>query len=373
MAGMTKYVGLDLHKESITVAVADGGERGEARHIGRIENTPEAIRKLVARLAVKGAVLRFCYEAGPCGYGALRLLARLGHDCIVVAPTMTPRRLGDKVKTDRRDAMMLARLHRAGELTPVWVPDREHEAMRDLVRARTVAVRNVRRARQQVRAFLLRHGIGDPKGKTWSRGYHRWLLTLAFEHPAQQIALQELIDAVGEAERRRDRIQVQIEALLPSWSLAPVVRALQGLRGFALVVAVTLVSEVGDMTRFASPRQLMAFLGLTPSETSSGGAVRRGKITKTGNGELRRTLIEASWTYRMPARISGRKNAVLEKLPPSVREIAWKAQTRLCARYRRMVARGKPSNVVVCAIAREVLGFAWAIAREVREVRPAVA
>jgi transposase len=364
MEKITTYVGLDVHKETISVAVADGGLRGEAHFFGTIPNRPAALRKLAERLGRKGRALRFCYEAGPCGYGVYRTLRGLGHDCAVVAPSLIPRRAGDRVKTDRRDALGLAKLDRAGELTPVWVPDADHEAMRDLVRARAAAVRALRRARQQLTGFLLRHGRVH-SGKNWTLAHRRWLTTLRFEHPAQQIVLQDYIHAVEDAKARRDALMAQIETLLPRWSMAPLVEALQAMRGVALIVAVTLVAEVGDLTRFDNPRQLMAYVGLVPSEHSSGPSIRRGGITKAGNGEARRVLIEAAWSYRRPARVSRCLLNRLEGLPKEVRDIAWKAQVRLCARSRRLQAAGKHANVVMAATAREMLGFAWAIAREV--------
>ncbi len=364
MERLTTYVGLDVHKETISVAVADDGPRGEAHFFGTIPNRAAALRKLAERLGRKDRALRFCYEAGPCGYGVYRTLRGLGHDCAVVAPSLIPRRAGDRVKTDRRDALGLAKLDRAGELTPVWVPDADHEAMRDLVRARAAAVRALRRARQQLTGFLLRHGRVH-SGKNWTLAHRRWLTTLRFKHPAQQIVLQDYIHAVEDAKARRDALMAQIEALLPRWSMAPLVEALQAMRGVALIVAVTLVAEVGDLTRFDNPRQLMAYVGLVPSEHSSGPSIRRGGITKAGNGEARRVLIEAAWSYRMQARVSRCLLNRLEGLPKEVRDIAWKAQVRLCARNRRLQGAGKHANVVMAATAREMLGFAWAIAREV--------
>ena len=358
------YVGLDVHKKTISVALAEGGLRGEARFVGTIPNTAGVLTKLATRLSRKGAELRFCYEAGPCGYGVYRHLRALGHDCVVVAPSLIPRKPGDRVKTDRRDALGLARLDRAGELTPVWVPDADHEAMRDLVRARAAAVRALRRARQQLTGFLLRHGQVR-QGRNWTLAHRRWLSTIGFDHPAQQIVLQDGIHAVEDAGARRDRLTGQIEELLPRWSMAPVVEALQAMRGVALIVAVTLVAEVGDLSRFDNPRQLMAYLGLVPSEHSSGQSRRRGGITKAGNGEARRVMVEAAWSYRMQARVSRARLGRMEGLPKAVRDIAWKAELRLCARYRRLTAAGKPANVVTAAIAREMLGFAWAIARHV--------
>jgi len=358
------YVGLDVHKDGIVVAVAEGGERGEVREYGRIANTPAALRRLACKLGQQGVELRFCYEAGPCGYGIQRQLSALGHECIVAAPSLIPKRPGDRVKTDRRDAASLAKLHRAGELTAVWVPDPGHEAMRDLVRARLDAVRALRRARQQLSGFLLRQGChyGRP---AWTKLYRRWLAGLKFEQAVHHIVLEDYIEAVEAAEARRDRLTAQIAAMLPDWTLAPVVAALQTMRGMALVNAATLVAELGDLSRFANPRQLMAYLGLVPSEHSSGASVKRGGLTKAGNSAARRLLIEAAWTYRLPARVSRELRLRQEEQPRPIREIAWKAQLRLCARYRKLARSGKPANVVTAAIARELAGFVWAIAQRV--------
>ena len=358
------YVGLDVHKEGIVVAVAEGGLRGEVREYGRIANTAAALDRLMRKLGSTGVRLRFCYEAGPCGYGIQRHLSARGHDCVVVAPSLIPKRAGDRVKTDRRDAAGLARLHRAGELTAVWVPDAEHEAMRDLVRARLDAVHALRRARQQLSGFLLRQGChyGRP---AWTKLHRRWLAGLKFEQAVHHIVLEDYIAAVEAAEARRGRLTAQIEAMLPDWTLAPVVAALQTMRGMALVNAATLIAELGDLSRFANPRQLMAYLGLVPCEHSSGASVRRGGLTKAGNSAARRLLIEAAWCYRFPARVSRELLLRQEEQPKPIREIAWKAQLRLCARYRRLARSGKPANVVTAAIARELAGFIWAIARRV--------
>jgi transposase len=357
------YVGLDVHKATVCVAVAESGRGGEVRQIGVFENLPEILCKLAARLGKGGRRLSFCYEAGPCGYGLHRLLTGRGHSCSVVAPSLIPMKSGDRVKTDRRDAVMLAKLHRAGELTAIWIPDAAHEAMRDLVRARATAGRVLSKARQHLQGFLLRHDRIYRGPRAWTLAYRRWLTTVRFDHPAQQIVLQDYIHAVEDAEARRDRLTRQIEELLPSWSMAPVVKALQAMRGVALVVAVTVVAEVGDFRRFANARQLMAYLGLVPSEHSSGSTIRRGGITKAGNALARRVLIEGAWTYRMNARVSRKLHDRLEPLSAAVRDIAWKAQVRLCARYRRLAASGKPKVVVTTAIAREMVGFIWAIAR----------
>jgi transposase len=279
-------------------------------------------------------------------------------------PSLIPRRAGDRIKTDRRDAASLARLHRAGELTAVWVPDARHEAMRDLVRARLDAVHALRRARQQLSGFLLRQEChyGRP---AWTKLHRRWLAGLKFEQAVHHLVLEDYIQAVEAAEARRDRLTAQIEAMLPDWTLAPVVAALQTMRGMALVNAATLVAELGDLSRFTNPRQLMAYLGLVPSEHSSGASVRRGGLTKAGNSTARRLLIEAAWCYRFPARISRELLLRQERQPKPIRDIAWKGQVRLCARYRRLVRTGKPANVVTTAIARELAGFVWAIARQV--------
>jgi transposase len=374
MADRITYVGLDVHKESIVVAVAEGGLRGEVREYGRIANTAGALDRLMRKLGGAGVGLRFCYEAGPCGYGIQRHLSAYGHECVVVAPSLIPKRAGDRVKTDRRDAASLARLHRAGELTAVWVPDTGHEAMRDLVRARLDAVHALRRARQQLSGFLLRQGchygrpawtkLHRPHGSSpWAEGSR--LAGLNFAQAVHHIVLEDYIAAVEAAEARRDRLTAQIEAMLPDWTLAPVVAALQTMRGMALVNAATLIGELGDLSRFANPRQLMAYLGLVPSEHSSGASIKRGGLTKAGNSAARRLLIEAAWTYRFPARVSRELLLRQEEQPKPIREIAWKAQLRLCARYRKLARSGKPANVVTAAIARELAGFIWAIARRV--------
>jgi transposase len=252
------YVGLDVHKDKVAVALAEAGGANNVRECGKITNTPTALKALAAKLSRGGHQLRFCYEAGPCGYDIQRQLSLAGHDCVVVAPSLIPSKPGDRIKTDRRDAISLPNLHRAGELTPVWVPDPAHEAIRDLVRARQAAVRSLRQARQQLTSFLLRHGHHYHR-PAWTLMHRRWMAGLRFEQAAHHIVLEDCIAAVEAATARRDRLEAFIEAALPDWSLAPVVRALQALRGIALVAAATLVAELGDITRFANPRQLMAF------------------------------------------------------------------------------------------------------------------
>jgi len=362
------YVGLDVHKDTISVALAEAGLRGDVREYGKISNTPAALKALAVKLAAGGKDLRFCYEAGPCGYGIQRQLSAMGHECSVVAPSLIPRKPGERIKTDRRDAINLAKLHRAGELTAVWVPDQAHEAIRDLVRARQAAVRTLRQARQQLSGFLLRHGHHYHR-PAWTLLHRRWLAGLKFDQAVHHIVLEDCIAAIEAATARRDRLEAHIRAALPDWSLAPAVRALQALRGVSLVAAATLMAELGDVTRFTNPRQLMAYLGLVPSEHSTGRSRRQGGITKAGNGAARRMLIEAAWSYRFPARISRELLLRQEQLPKSVRDIAWKAQERLCRRYRKLAQAGKLPTVITAAIARELSGFVWAIARQVITVQ----
>lgn len=361
----TAFIGLDTHKSTIAAAIASDGRDGDVRFYGEIANTPDAIAKLAKKLSSKYDDLLFCYEAGPCGYCVHRQLTGMGHQCSVVAPSHVPTKNGNRVKNDRRDAISLARLHRAGELTPIWVPDAAHEAIRDLVRTRTAAMENVRRARQQVKSFLLRHGCTYPGKTTWTKSYVEWIRRLKFEHPAHYIVVQEMLATVQDCLERQDRLEQQIMQLVPSWSLGPVVDAIQAMRGIKLITAVIIVSEVGDFQRFANPRQLMGYLGLAPSERSSGDKVARGPITKAGSSRARRVLVEGAWTYRLPARVSRKIGYRHDGLPKMVLDIAWKAQVRLCQRYRRMQARGKNQKIIATAIAREMVGFIWAIARSV--------
>jgi transposase len=363
-----KYVGLDVHGKTIAVAVADN-RSSEVRFMGQIENTAEAMVKLVNQLnntANDGVNndrvrLSFCYEAGPCGYGIHRQLSELKHDCQVIAPSLIPKKAGDRIKTDRRDALMLARLHRAHELTPVWVPDGEHEALRDLTRARGDMKDAERRARQRLLAFLLRHGRRYDGKSNWTQAHARWLETVKFEHPTQQIVLQEYIDCVTACTKRVaafDKLIAQAAAKSAQW---PVIQALMALRGIALLSATLIVAEIGDIKRFATAPQLMAYLGLVPSEHSSGERQRRGAITKTGNSHVRRVLVEAAWTYRFPARKTRILQARAERCDEAVQVIAWDAQKRLCHRYQHLLAGGKLKVEACTAVARELAGFIWAI------------
>ena len=364
------FIGIDVAKLRNAIAIADAGRDGEVRFLGEVDASNSSMRHVVQRIASKFDRAHFCYEAGPTGYGLYRLIRSLGHECTVVAPSLIPRKPGDRVKTNRRDAVSLARLLRAGELTAVWVPDEGHEAMRDLVRARAAAVETLRVHRQQVSAFMLKHGRVYPRKKGWTMRYLCWLQEQKFDHPGHQIALQEMVEGVRIAKERVERLERVIEEFVPAWSLTPIVQALQTLRGVDLIVAVTFATEVGDVQRFENPRQLMGYLGLVPEERSTGATIRRGGITKAGNGRVRHMLVESAWTYRHPPRVGAKKLYRIEQAPSKVREIAWKAQTRLTARYRALSGRGKKTTVVCTAIARELAGFMWAVSREASAAKP---
>ena len=354
-------VGMDVHKRTIAVALADAG-RGEVRSYGVIQNTPDAVAKLVRKLG--GAErLACCSEAGPCGYGLQRQLEGLGASCIVVAPSLIPRRPGERIKPDRRAAMKLARLLRSGELTAVWVPDAEHEALRDLSRAREAAREARHRARQQVRKLLLRLGIAEPGAtRAWSQRYWAWLRAVQLAPPRQQVVLVDAIETVDAATARLTRLEAQVKAAAATGRPAPLIAALQSLRGVGVITAVTLVAELGDRSRFATPRPLMAYVGLVPSEHSSGDSQRRGRITKAGNRHVRHVLVQAAWHDRHAPKLT---QALLKRQagqPTAVTDVAWRAQERLHARYRRLAGR-KGSQKAVIAIARELIGFVWALAR----------
>ena len=355
------YVALDTSKLRNAVAIAEAGRDGEIRYLGEIDNAPAATAKLARRLAKKHATLTFAYEAGPTGYGLYRQIKNLGHDCIVVAPSLIPHKPGDRVKTNRRDALSLARQLRAGDLTAVWVPDPHHEAVRDLTRARGAAVRDQRAKRQQVSALLLRLGLHYPGKTTWGKAHMAWLAGQKLAHLEQRIALEEMLHAVRQAGDRIARLEQAIHAAVPDWSLAPSATALMALRGIEFIAATTLLAEIGDLTRFRTPRELMAWLGMVPSEHSTGERTRRGPITKSGNRRARSILVECAWSYRHPPRVSRDKLARLEAAPPAVRDIAWKAQSRLTARYRALRRAGKLDVVAITAVARELAAFIWAV------------
>jgi transposase len=358
------YIGLDVHKETIAVSIARAG-RDAPESRAEIANQPKKIAKLVERLTreFEGEVLLFCYEAGPCGYGLYHQLLELGQDCQVIAPSMIPRKPGERIKTDRRDACKLARTLRNGDLTMVWVPDEEQEAMRDLTRARDDLKAQERKARQQLNAYVLRHGHAWPSNKTrWTQTHYHWLESLKFPHDWQQVVLQEYLDAGKAASQRVADITAQMERVLPQWSLAPVVDSLVALRGIDKLAAMVLLAELGDISRFDSPKQLMAFLGLVPSEHTSGGRRRQGAITKTGNSHARRMLVESAWSYRFPARQTMHLKRKAKNAPDEAKAIAWRAQKRLCGRYRTLLQAGKNTKQTTVAIARELVGFIWDIA-----------
>jgi transposase len=336
------------------------------RHYGAVGGDLDALGKAVRKLRSRHADLHFVYEAGPCGYEVYRYLSGEGLDCEVIAPSLIPRRPGDRIKTDRRDALQLARMHRAGELSSIYVPRPEDEAIRDLVRCREDARIAQRKARQQLKALLLRNGIRYQGKSSWVPAHLRWLADVKMPLAAQQIAFQEYLDAVTNATERMARLEQQIREQVAAWPMAPLVEALQSLRGVQLVVAVTVAAELGDLRRFDSPRQLAAYVGLVPSEHSSGATTRRGGITKTGNVHVRRVLVEAAWAYRFPARVSRTIRKRQENLPQGIADLSWQAQLRLCARYRRLRAAGKCKQQTVTAVARELLGYIWAIAKEVK-------
>jgi transposase len=361
MKEKVRFLGLDVHAETISVAVAEAD--GEVRSLGTIANRAESIRKLIRKL---GCVeqLRACYEAGPTGYVLYWQLSELGVECAVIAPTLAPVKAGDRVKTDRRDAERLARSHRAGDLTAVWVPDAVCEALRDLVRGREAAKQDQLRARHRLSKFLLRQGQRPAAGvKAWTVAYMTWVRQLRFAQPAQDAVR---LDYLHEVEHMSERIKRLEEAIREAVEQAPaqmqaVVQGLQALRGIALISAVTIASEIGSVSRFRNARQLMGYSGTVPSENSSGKRTQRGGITKTGNAHLRRIVGEAAWSYRRQPAVGPALRKRQEGVPEEIRQIAWKAQVRLSKRYARLAAAGKDQRKIVTAVGRELLGFVWAI------------
>ena len=361
------YVGMDVHKCSIDMAIAAGEANSPVRSYGQIDNRLGILDRVIGKLQSKGSELRFVYEAGPCGYQIHRHLTAKGYHCSVVAPSLIPKRAGVRIKTDRRDAINLVRLFRAGELTSIYIPTEEDEAIRDLLRCRDDMKRLQRKARQRLLAFLLRNGHRYSATRHWTKAHIKWLGDIKFGHAAQQIVFEEYLDSINECTERVERITGQIRSQVPLWGRAPFVKAYQALRGVSLIVATTVVAEIGDMRRFNNPRELMAYLGLVPSEHSSGKTVRRGPITKTGNGHARRVLVEAAWTYRMWPRKSQTILKRQEQLPKSICDVSWKAQMRLHNRYWRLRMRGKSKQATITAVARELSAFIWAIDREVQQ------
>jgi transposase len=360
-----RYLGLDVHKASIAVAIAE--EAGAPTSYGSIANDPSAIRTLMTRLGGPEVELRVAYEAGPTGYALHRQLATSGIDCMVVAPSLIPKRSGDKVKTDRRDALKLARLLRSGDLTPVWVPDEAHEALRNLVRARADAKADQLRAKHRLSKFLLRQGCWPPIGvRNWSQRYFTWLRQLEFEHLPDRIVFADYLAEVTAAGERIKRLEAALHQCAQNSSQVAVIRALQAFRGVGFLSAVTLVAEAGDLRRFRTAPQFMAYVGLVPSESSSGGKQQRGSITKTGNSLLRHVLGEAAHHARHAPRVSGTLKQRQANLPREVVDVAWRAQLRLHARYRHLSLR-IGSRKALTAIARELAGFIWAAGRVLQE------
>jgi transposase len=364
MKRMIRFIGLDVHKDFISVAVADEG-RSEVESRGEVVNTPTAVSKLASKLSRDGHDLCFVYEAGCFGFVLYRQLTNLGHTCVVAAPSLIPRKPGDRVKTDTRDALKLARLLRFGDITPCHVPDESDEAMRDLVRAREDAVCACRVSRQRLNGFLLRHGKVYGGKSRWTTMHMHWILDIKMPHEAQQIVMEEYRKRVEHDVACVDTLTEQIRRLNQSWRWAPVVGALQALRGVCLITAVTVVAEMGDLRRFSHPQELMAAIGLVPSEYSSGGKRHQGPITKTGNGHVRRILVESGWNYRFPARLTRHLERRQRGLDKAVVDIAWHAQTRLCGRYHQLNMRGKNVKLITTAVARELCGFIWDIAQQV--------
>lgn len=359
----TGFVGLDAHAESTAIGLAELG-RAAPRFVGTVGEKFAELTKALAKLGDRTQLL-VVYEAGPCGYALARELRRAGYHCEVVAPSKVPRRPGDRVKTDRRDALTLAGLARAGELTFVSVPDERDEAIRDLSRARIDGVRARLKARQQLKALLLRHGRRYTGKTSWNAAHERYLATMSFDHRAQDIAFVEYRQAVSEAQARVDRLSEALSSELEHWRMRPLVKALMTLRGVDQLVATTLVAELGEFKRFAHPRELMGYLGLVPSEHTSGEKRRLGAITKTGNTHVRRVLIEAAWNYRFPPRITRPLQLRQEQQSTDIRAIAWRAQLRLNHRYRKLKARGVHHNKICVAIARELAAFLWSIGQQV--------
>jgi len=361
----TLFVGMDVHKDSIAVAYVSQDHGAEVTYLGAIGTRQCDIDQMIRKMQAKARHLIFIYEAGPCGYWLYRYLTKKDYDCWVVAPSLIPRKPGDRVKTDRRDAVQLARLARSGDLTVVYVPKVEDEAIRDLARAREDTISDLKSAKFRLKAFLLRQDIRYTGRANWNPAHLRWLSEVVCPTPAQQIVFQEYVRAVTEHTERLQRLEQALQEEVQAWRLNPVVEALQALRGVQFTVAVTMIAEMGDLTRFDNPRELMKFLGLIPSEYSTGERRRQGSITKAGNTHARRALVEGAWAYRYPAKVSRHLQLRLEKQPKIIQDISWKAQLRLCKRYRQLVSRGKHNNVVTVAIARELAGFMWAIAKQV--------
>lgn len=357
------FIGLDTHKEFSEVVTIN--DRREETHntLGRIPSTRQAFTKLARRLQSQhpNSTLHFVYEAGPCGFWIYRLLTSLGHICYVVAPSLIPKKSGERIKTDKRDAIKLARLMRANELSPIYVPEAADEAVRDLSRAREAACHDRKRAKHQIKSFLLRNFIAYQGSANWGPKHRRWLAELVLPHPAQQIVLQEMIGTLNERTQRLNRLDNELAHIGSTWRFYPVVKAIQAMRGVSLIVAMGTICELGDLTRFDHPSKLMAYIGLVPSEHTSSDKRRLGAITKMGNTRARRLLVEAAHSYRHQPKVSVEMEKRQEGLAQPIKDIAWQAQLRLCRRYQRLMHRGKHRNIVVVATAREMVGYLWEI------------
>ncbi|MDX8404873.1 MAG: IS110 family transposase [Mariprofundus sp.] len=367
MTSKIRFIGFDVHKDFIAPATADEG-RGAVVNHGDIANTPAAVKKFANRMGRDGHELCFVYEAGCFGLGMHRQLTALGHTCVVAAPSLIPRKPGERVKTDHRDALKLARLLRSGDITACHVPDESDEAMRDLTRAREDAVCALRVSRQRLNGFLLRHSKVYGGKSRWSKAHMNWILDIKMPHDAQQIVLEEYRRRVEHDVVCIATLTKQIRRLAKAWRWAPVVDALQAFRGISLISSVTVIAEMGDLRRFAHPKQLMAALGLVPSEHSSGGKRHQGAITKTGNGHVRKILVEAAWNYRFPARLTRVIERRQRGLDDEVVKISWRAQERLCGRYKDLSLRGKNTKLLTTAVARELCGFLWDVVQQVEPV-----
>lgn len=367
----TLFIGLDTHKSFTQVALLKDNRGEPPITYGRINTSKSTLIKLAQKIQSQfpNVTLHFIYEAGPCGYWIYRLLTSLGYRCYIVAPSLIPKKPGDRVKTDKRDTAKLARLFRADELSPIYVPEAEDEAIRDLSRARETAMRDLKDAKLQLKGFFLRNNINTSVKDNWSKKHLRWLTELVLPHHSQQIVLQEMIQIISGRMQRLQRLDNGLIHQVKNWRYYAVVKAIQAMRGIRLLVALGTVAELGDLRRFDHPRKLMSYLGLVPSENSSGQKRRQGSITKCGNSRARRLLIEGAHSYKHKANISSELQIRQEGLSKEIIDIAWQAQLRLCRRYQRLMFLGKHRSVVVTAIAREMVAFIWAITREVG-IRP---
>ena len=363
----TVFIGLDTHKVSTDIAYTRPGHKEKPQFFGKIPSQKKAVIKLLRHFQSKfpGATLYFVYEAGPCGYWLYRLLSALDQQCYIVAPSLIPKKPGQRVKTDKRDSLQLAQLLKNGDINPLYVPQPEDEAIRDLSRARERAMHDLNHARYQLKALLLRNHIQYTGSANWSAKHLRWLAELILPYPTQQIVLQEMVQTINERMARLERLSNELTHQVKQWRYYPLIQAIQAMRGVALVVAAGVIAELGDLTRFDCPSKLMSYIGVTPGEHSTGTRRRLGAITKAGNSRVRRLLIEGAGSYRYPAKVSPAMQKRQEALPRAVTDIAWKAQLRLCKRFHYLVKRGKPQNVIKVSIAREMIAFIWAISREV--------